>query len=249
MKLNTLYEGTSIDYENVNQWIKDNCYTYEGFDIDDIELKRFSIGEIDGKVFISTTENFKIRTDTDILPYKLKACTEFTLEAPHLKNCSQFPEIFGWAEIDIALYKCHALDFSDFPTLYKKPIRLHINNINNISISKIFVNKNLYINKLYTLNCFDSTLHDCEQWDDINVNHLYFECQNKLKNFTHILNIPQNKLNIFRLKHRNGSYYDEGVIDDLNNVIRTYRDNQHNTNDYVMDMTLALIDLGLEDIV
>lgn len=251
MKIAHIFEDIDIDYETVNQWIKDNCYTYEGNTINDITLDgyNFSVGETNGKVYIDTTGNFKIMTFEDTLPYKLKSCTELTLEAPNLKSCSQFPEFFRWNEIDIVLFRCHALDFSDFPTHYKSPVKLYVNNINNISMSKIFANKNLYIHKLYTLNCFDSTLYDCQQWDDINIHTLYFECQNKLKNFTHVLNIPQNKLNFFRLKYGNDSYYDEGVIDDINHVIGFYRDNRYIAADFVMDMTLALIDLGLEDIV
>ena len=249
MKITDIFEDIDIDYVTVYQWIKDNCYTYEGNAIDDIELKRFSVGETNGKVYISTIENFKIITDADTLPYKLRACSQFTLEARNLKDCSQFPEFFRLSVVDIALYKCHVLDFSSFPTLYKRPLELHINNINDISMSRIFANKNLFVSKLSILNCFNSDLYDCEKWDDIKVKVMYLECQNKLRNFTHIFNIPQSKLKMLRFKYGNDSYYDEGILDDLNRLIRMYREDRHNSEDYVMDATLALIDLGLEDII
>lgn len=248
MKLYNILENKEINYEHVFEWIKQNCRDIDGFTLDHRELKDFSVfTNKNGEIQIDAKEYFIIATDDEYLPYKFHRCKDLTVIAPNLKDCSQFPKVLMSNEDTIELNNCDSLDFGTFPTDNYYRLKLILKHMKNITIAKIFKNPNLSINALTIANCTHPDLHDCSQWDMIKAYYFGFECATQIKNFTHILNIRASQLKIFQIIFVEDSYYDQKNVDILNRIIRKYREDRHNAEDYAMDMTLDLIDKGFED--
>lgn len=250
MKLRKIVENQEIDYENVYKWIVDNCRDVDGMKLETFDLKGFTVGtNTNDEIYINVKEYFMIKSDAEYLPYKFNKCADFVLYMPNLKDCSMFPNILTGFDDDIELHGCNSLDFGTFPTFYHR-IRLTLDNFLNITIAEIFKNQTISIDTMIVGKCYAVDLHDCDQWDTIKTKYLSFDCVRPLKNFTHILDIPASRLKTFELKRMNrNSYYDQKTVDMLNRLIRRYREDRHNASDYIMDMTLALIDLGFEDMI
>lgn len=249
MKLHKIIENQESDYENVYDWIKINCRDADGNLFDARDMRDFSVHlDKNNDLFINAKDYFMIISDAQYLPYKFNKCANFTLHMPNLKNCLQFPNTITSFDDDIELHRCDALDFGTFPINYYK-VKLRIVDMRNITISKIFKNPNLSLDVMIIENCPNNDLHDCSQWNVIKTKYLGFTCDLEIKNFTYILNIRASRLKTLVINFIEGAYYDQRTVDLLNRIIRKYREDRHNAEDYIMDMTLELIDKGLEDIV
>lgn len=231
------------------KWLLQHCYDIEIIDKPLNSLKYFSFNDN----LIEYEGDYNIKTNDKQLPFKLYSCaSSFMIEAPYLKNCINFPE--SMYDVKVASYifaKCHALNFSTFKPV-KEKLSITISDINNISIAKIFKNTGLRIEFLSSAG--NSSINDVSLWDDINTENFYLTTNVPLKNLIHILSIPKSKMYNFKIMFYNDfsdvkSFYDIDILHTVNSIIAKYRDTKDNPEDFMMDMTLELIDNGFEHMV
>ena len=114
-------------------------------------------------------------------------------------------------------------------------------------MDKLFVNKQVSFLNLFITDCGNSVLHDMSKWHSIRTSYLTFNIRNKLKNVVDILSIPLEHLGAINLDgdipH---NFYSDEDVNTLDHMIAKYRD-FNNPIEHAMDMTVELVDAGLED--
>ena len=186
------------------------------------------------------------------LPYEFRNCSTFYIEDTFLESCKNFPCEASSPDkpIHFKFKKCHNLNFSLLNTTSPN-VSIEIEEINDISFEKIYANKKLRTQNIFIDSCKTSTIHDCSLWHSINTIDLYFEIFNNIKNLTHLLLIPKDRLDYieFMFYPDSGYVYCKKTIALFTNALTTFRDNVSNPSDHIMDMTLYLCEEGFDDVV
>ena len=252
MKLNKLLiENGDFNKNEITDWVLEHVY-YHNKTNKNIAKNEFRI-EADGSIHIF--DSYLVKTDEKVLPYKFYPWVDgyFGIEAPHLETCKNFPiRATNDTSFTFGFNKCNNLDFSLLSNIMNSAyFTIIINNISNISISKIYN----YVKFTHRLDCFNCvSMSDCSLWNDINTRVFNICFGAPIKNFTNILNIPLGRLEFFRivstdtLNQIHNPIYSEADAILLQQMALKYRKKFDDPQKYSMDMTLELIEAGFEDI-
>ncbi len=251
MKLNNLYninENISPDAENVHEiktWISKNCY--------DINTDNYKIMYSDVAKYFSIDDNgtingesIDIRTDVETLPYKIREFTRFALLGTNLKSCVNFPEIYTARGIPVYdLSYVHVLDFSDMPSMIQ---HLKLFRTNNLSIDRIFSKPSLKLHAIHFTRSNSEDICDFSKYKNINVKNCAIDLhENRISNLSDVLYLEHNRLAVLEFKLLHAQYYHTDKIKAMNKILSKYLDN-YNRKNYIMDMTVEIMDSDLEDV-
>ena len=242
MKANPFTDEISNNIK-ISNWLRDNI----------VYKPKANLTAPDGFIVIDgvlyTNSGISILSNVKELPYEFRNGSTFCIEDPLLETCKNFPTSATTKEMHFKFKKCHNLDFSLFPA--REGLSLEIDDINDISFKKIYANKELRTENCFVDNSKSKYIHDCSLWDGINTNNLYIELCSELKNLTQTMLIPKDKLDYlqFNFYENATQHYDDRSTLILTNAVSRFRSLKKNPIEFMMDMTLFLIDKGFESVV
>ena len=178
------------------------------------------------------------------LPYEFVECDTFGISAPNLKSLKNFPsKSMHNSTVEFYFGTCNALDFAN--SMYAlPPCDINLDNMPNIHLTD-FENLSFssQIKTISFMYCENPKLYDVSTYDT-EIRAMYMGLNSKIKNLTSILTNKNCKLQFLRFSCNSKMLGFKAV--DFNNIIAKYIDKSNKSN-YVMDMTLELIDSGFED--
>lgn len=186
----------------------------------------------------------RISTFDTELPYDFYECDRFKINAPLLKTLKNFPSK-SMQNIHVEFYfsSCVSLDFAN--TEYTLPMcEITLDNMPNIHLEdfkKLSLNSN--IKSISFDRCLNPKLHDVSTYNT-HILCMDMSITSKLKNVTSVL--TNNNCKLQHLRFINDVEMQHFNSYELSIIIAKYL-GKHNKNDYVMDMTLEMIDAGFED--
>ena len=243
MKLNSLYEGKAANNrEAMGKWIREHCYSAAFTKVKSV--KDFTI---DNKNATISVRNVMVKTDETQLPFQFIEFGHFKIsQCANLVSCKNFPYkkyVDSFYTINYTIEFSDELRFEDFPTSLGRKANIAFEWNKTVTIDKLFVNKSLEFGEITITGSRNPQLYDLSQWDDIRTNSFVLGVRSKPTNVTHILSIPLEHLDKLTFANDGLEGFGSDVLRKLSDVIDIYR---HNTNpqEYIMDMTVELIDLG-----
>lgn len=231
MKYKKLYENNTsiqdvIDYINANtrpHFVKDN---------------KFDVRLIDGEYVIYANKLHLRPVDAE-LKYNIKRCDDFTIIGENIKSFKNLPTMpYVSIEASLTYDECPSLDFKDFKISNNIQTAVTLRRLPNIDPNVLPNN----ITNLKIIFCDSEVLHDFSKYNN-SIKHMKLLPNAKMKCLPHIL---LTNLIDFVFEIHMCNYYKWGELFLFNNLIESYI-LKKNREDYVMDMTLVLIEQGFED--
>ena len=228
---------------SVADWLLANCCEWFNgariTDLSDFNID-YSQNTIDGRYIL-------VKTRDEYLPYTFRSFSSFTIFGNNLKSFKNFPTRYiGATKPLIRIHECDNLDFLYFPTDIEN-LCLRLSGMDDITISDVFKNKDLRLSTISFAKCNNKNIIDLSTWDDINVVNATISPTTRLKNLSHVLDIPHTKMVTFMIDNSNDSFYTEAPIKRLNPIIHEFRNRKNNASEYKMDFVLTLIANDFED--
>ena len=236
MKIKNVFtENKTNEILDIDHWVKKNVSGRKPY--------------IDHDLNTISGSRIQIQTDDTYLPYQILATDETIIIAQHLKTCDNFP-IHGISDttFDMKFYDTHNLDISQLSRYSDSELGnldfcfiplLNPQKLKNIPIKILtFENKILNVNTL-----------DINNYVHLQVNMIVLKeahilgFKNLTTFFDSLSGISKFKIDIDYIKTND----QKKIYIELNKILEKYFNNKTNRNDYGMDATLELIEVGFED--
>lgn len=179
-----------------------------------------------------------LHPDDEEFKYPIRYCDELCLYGKKIKSFVNLP--LDPYMTSMLIYKfdgCDSLDFRDLHLISKKYYSIVIKNTLNINPNHLpFDNSDMRI-----LNCTGDVLYDFEKYD-VRFTNLTLGLGAKLKNVPYIL---KTRLQRCALSLKS-DFYSSSQLQTMENIIFNFI-RRNNREEYIMDMTVELIDSGFED--
>lgn len=219
-------------HDFVNDCIREHCFPKCEYDYNKMDY------------YISGTSIYVTLNNQKRIPYEIRRCDYFKISSDTLNSWDNFPKKRYYTDgpdISLILNNTQHLDMSQLRIQYPQLQALVFNYFDNLDLKNIHnikINELLYFRSVKTKN-----IYDLSQYRDIMSDDLEF-CENIycFKNLPDVLLCKYIK----RLYINNCEIYDGDRIDTMSKIIFEFI-SKNNREEYIMDMTLALVDNGFEN--
>lgn len=239
MKYKSLAETTYVndirfDIKKHNEIL---AYVVKHSDISPLRDNSFEIMLNDG-VYEIYAETLYLEPNDEEFKYPIRYCDEFNLRGNKIKSFKNLPQKpYKFSTIDYCFEKCNSLDFRDFEISSDVHNSIIIKNTKNVNPNHLPPHSQ----HVRFLSCTGDVLYDFQKYD-VYYTSITLGLAAKLKNVQYVLHTRLLRCS-FSLA-TNVYTYDE--IRELDSILKDFM-GRNNREEYIMDMTLILIEQGFED--